>query len=147
MTGVTFLTGLLALWGRREFVLVTVVGDSMLPTYRSGEKVLIRRSRRDRPASGDVVVVERPTQVDGWERKPLTRSVRDRGWYLKRVTAVAGEPVPSMVQAAEPGHTVVPAGSLAVMGDNPRSLDSRHLGFFPADRVLGVVVRPKRGIS
>lgn len=147
MAAVTLLTGLAALWTRREFVRITVVGDSMLPTYRSGEKVLIRRSGRGRPASGDVVVVERPSQVDGWGDRPLTRSVRDRRWYLKRVAAIAGEPVPPAVQTAEPGRTVVPTGSLAVIGDNPHSLDSRHLGFFPADRVLGVVVRPKRGLG
>jgi signal peptidase I len=131
---------------RRRFVLVTVDGDSMAPTYRSGERVLVLRGRRERLIAGDVVVVERPGRGYSWERKPLTTSVDDRRWFLKRVAAVAGDRVPAEVREAVPGYAVVPAGSVVVIGDNPRSFDSRRIGFFPADRVLGVVVRPRRGL-
>ncbi|ADB34985.1 putative phage repressor [Kribbella flavida DSM 17836] len=131
---------------RRELVLVAVDGDSMAPTYRSGERVLVRRSGRDRLLAGDVVVVERPGRGYTWDEQPLTRSVDDRRWFLKRVAAIAGDPVPDAVRATVPGHGVVPAGSVVVIGDNPRSFDSRRIGFFPADRVLGVVVRPRRDL-
>jgi signal peptidase I len=37
----------------------------------------------------------------------------------------------------------VPAGTLVVLGDNPHaSMDSRFFGPVPADRLLGVVLRP-----
>jgi signal peptidase I len=38
--------------------------------------------------------------------------------------------------------TPVPAGQLVLLGDNrAASTDSRHWGYAPVDRVLGVVVR------
>ncbi|MEU9024721.1 S26 family signal peptidase [Actinomadura sp. NPDC048394] len=47
-------------------------------------------------------------------------------------------PVPPGV-AGEGG--TIPDGSLAVLGDNPDSVDSRQRGLYPGDRLLGVVVR------
>ena len=36
----------------------------------------------------------------------------------------------------------VPAGKFVLLGDNPaRSYDSRQLGYFSGDRLLGVVLR------
>src|SRR6185437_10241174 len=38
---------------------------------------------------------------------------------------------------------VVPAGQFAVLGDNAESsLDSRSFGYIPAERLLGVMLRP-----
>ena len=40
------------------------------------------------------------------------------------------------------GGAVVPAGCAVVLGDNrPTSWDSRHYGFVPRERMIGVVVR------
>jgi type IV secretory pathway protease TraF len=36
----------------------------------------------------------------------------------------------------------VPSGGLVLFGDNNHSVDSRALGYFPGERVLGVVLRP-----
>jgi signal peptidase I len=103
----------------------------MEPAYRDGDRVLVRRGAA--PRTGDVVVTEHP------------RARRGGDLLIKRVAAVPGEPIPRAgvpALAREPG-TRVPAGHLVLLGDNrPVSLDSRELGYFPADGVLGRVLRP-----
>ncbi|MFI1420061.1 S26 family signal peptidase [Streptomyces sp. NPDC020731] len=136
----------------RRFVIVTVHGASMLPTYRDRDRVLVRRRP---PVVGEAVVVEQPSRdasacrtgrtsrVGGHGRPPVARPA-ERRWLIKRVTAVAGDPVPhSLATVTEGmGSRQVPAGRLVLLGDNPAvSVDSRTLGLFRADRVLGVVVR------
>jgi signal peptidase I len=41
----------------------------------------------------------------------------------------------------------VPAGKLVVHGDHGSSFDSRQLGFFDADQLLGVAVRRLGGAA
>ncbi len=62
---------------------------------------------------------------------------------VKRVAAGPGDPRPAfMPDRGDGSGPVVPTGQLVVLGDNPaRSLDSRQIGYVPADRVLGVVLR------
>lgn len=131
----------------RRLASVTVRGRSMEPSYHDGDRVLVRRIRT--PAAGQVVVVEQPG-VDGqWLGPPLSAGadrarLSGRRWLIKRVTAVPGDPVPragfaSLAQAEE---DAVPPGKVVLVGDNRRlSLDSRRIGYFPTERVLGVVVR------
>ncbi|MFC5899318.1 S26 family signal peptidase [Streptomyces zhihengii] len=131
----------------RRIASVTVRGRSMEPSYHEGDRVLVRRIRT--PAAGQVVVVEQPG-VDGqWLGPPLPAGADNarmsrRRWLIKRVEAVPGDPVPragfpSLSQAKE---DAVPPGKVVLVGDNQRlSLDSRLIGYFPAERVLGVVVR------
>ncbi len=107
-------------WLRGRYVVVTVRGESMTPTYRPGDRLLVRRTRKVRRGEC-VVFAEAPEQA-----LALTA-----GWIVKRVVAVPGDDLP--------------AGQLAVRGDNPeRSFDSRHFGPITTDRVLGVVLRPMR---
>lgn len=47
-------------WMRRRYLLVHVVGRSMEPTLRNGQRVFARRVRFGRVRSGDVVVLEPP---------------------------------------------------------------------------------------
>ncbi|WP_395297541.1 signal peptidase I [Kitasatospora hibisci] len=108
---------------RRSFELVDVQGGSMEPTLRDGDRVLVRRTRVFR--RGDVVVFSVP---DG------PRDPEDAPWLVKRVSGVAGDP-------AADGCPAVPLGHLAVLGDNPRSLDSRTFGTVPSRTALGVAVR------
>jgi signal peptidase I len=51
---------------RRRFVVVTVAGRSMLPTYRDGDRVLVRRTRMEGLRAGQVVVVEHPRADRRW---------------------------------------------------------------------------------
>ncbi|MBI0382585.1 S26 family signal peptidase, partial [Streptomyces albiflaviniger] len=83
---------------RRTLVVVTVRGGSMEPTYRDGERVLVRRGGRC--AVGQVVVVR---QEDGGLPSPApNRAVAATGtgtgtaeeWIIKRVAAVAGDRPP-----------------------------------------------------
>lgn len=126
---------------RRRFVLVQVSGVSMWPTYRPGDRVMVRRVAAREVRRGDVVVFE-SAGPSGWGTGPLP-APQAAAWAIKRVAALAGDPVPAEVAeavAAEPG-AAVPEGSLVVVGDGTSSADSRMWGYLPADRVLGVVAR------
>lgn len=120
-----------ALVQRRRLLVVTVHGVSMEPTYHSGDRLLVRRSRLARVRTGQVVVVRgavaAPNDPTG-------------GRMVKRAVAVPGDPVPPQIPVPDP---VVPEGRLLVLGDNPaRSNDSRRLGYLPAEALIGVVLRP-----
>ena len=108
----------------RAFFLVRVAGPSMEPTLRAGDRLLVRRAGLVR--RGCVCVVAEDDET-------LT---------VKRVAAVAGDPALGSV----PGAGVVPAGCLVLLGDNrAHSYDSRSVGYYRTDRLLGVVslaIRP-----
>ncbi|MET7336811.1 S26 family signal peptidase [Nonomuraea sp. NPDC005650] len=127
---------------RRRFVVVRISGASMLPTYRTGDRVLVRRTTGAGVRRGQVVVLQTALPGGKWRTEPLPAPEAAR-WFIKRAVAVPGDPVPVQVMArvgASPGDTV-PAGRLVVLGDGPVSEDSRVWGYVPVDRVLGVVVR------
>ncbi|MCQ8187049.1 S26 family signal peptidase [Streptomyces rugosispiralis] len=130
---------------RRTLVVVTVRGGSMEPTYRDGERVLVRRGGRC--AVGQVVVVR---QEDGGRPSPApSQAVAAVGnaqdWMIKRVAAVAGDrPPPGALPAPYATDGPVPPGALVLLGDNTHnSYDSREAGYFPAAHVLGTVLRPR----
>jgi signal peptidase I len=116
---------------RRRMLVVTLSGSSMSPTYCAGDRLLVRRTGVDQVCRGEVVVVIRPEQgaPEGWPRELM----------VKRVVAVAGDPVPPGVPVPE---VHVPEGRLVLVGDNPaRGYDSRTTGYFDAAALIGVVVR------
>ncbi len=141
----------LAVWLLAVFAVepVTVGSDSMRPTLQSGDRVLIDKvSFRFRsPRRGDVVAFAAP------DTGTLT---------VKRVVGVAGDQVAirdgvlwvAGRARAEPyvdlktidsvyfGPTVVPPGTVFVMGDNrAESIDSRDFGPVPLSEVVGRVLR------
>ncbi|SEF94419.1 signal peptidase I [Nonomuraea solani] len=124
--------GACLLWVRGRHLLVTVDGPSMEPAYAPGDRVLVRRVPFARVRRGQVVLVRRdPAQ--GTEL------------VIKRAVAVPGDPVPR-IGFPTLAETAVPAGKLLVVGDNrARSYDSRHHGYVPAERFVGVVVRSLPG--
>lgn len=150
-------------WLRGRYLLVTVDGESMLPTYRPGDRVLVRRVAASALRTGQIVVAGWPGER--WapgRRAGSGRSVLDEGWLIKRIAALPGDPVPpelpgggvsqveSFVEAAAGGMVpgdgalpaAVPPGLLVLMGDNrAASHDSRQIGFFALSDVLGVVKR------
>ncbi|MEU5342473.1 MULTISPECIES: S26 family signal peptidase [unclassified Streptomyces] len=122
-------------WSRRNLVVVTVEGTSMTPTMTHGDRVLVRRRRLRRVRIGDVVVLEPP--LEGPFRTAAKAGADGRVWNVKRVAALPGDPVPPEI----PGGGQMSQGTLAVLGDNrDDSIDSRHRGPFPAERLMGVVV-------
>ncbi|MFB9683462.1 S26 family signal peptidase [Amycolatopsis plumensis] len=118
---VVALTALVVL--RRRYVVARVWGHSMSPTFHDGERVVATRRRVYR--AGDVIVF-RPRSASS-----------DVAWRIKRIVAVAGDPVPAWL---ETGHRVVPAGRVVVVGDNTgHSEDSRQLGYIDLASVAGAV--------
>lgn len=133
VTGLT--AAVLVLRGR--YVAVRVVGTSMEPTLRPGQQVLVRRTGVAGLRHGDLVVLPFPAHLPERPDNPP--------WLIKRVVALPGDPAPvDRVPALRwAGHRVVPPRRLVLLGDNPAgSLDSRRIGYFSSDRLLGVVVRP-----
>ncbi|MFI6071117.1 S26 family signal peptidase [Actinoplanes sp. NPDC051343] len=120
-------TALVAL--RRRLMVVTVVGDSMVPAYRPGDRLLVARGAAS-VSAGDVVV------FTGGRRGHA-------GQVVKRVAAVPGDLVPVSVLGAVGARTgqVVPPGRLVVLGDGVTSVDSREWGYLPAARLTGRVLR------
>ncbi|MEV4252007.1 S26 family signal peptidase [Spirillospora sp. NPDC049652] len=116
-----------AVAARRTLILTTVDGDSMEPSLRSGDRVLIRRTRHVR--RGQIT---------------LLRSDPHDVLLLKRAVALPGDPLHEEWAAPEGkplDTTTVPRGTIVVLGDNrPTSWDSRHFGPVRKSRVLGVVL-------
>lgn len=117
-----------AIVGRR-WVVVVVTGNSMAPTFRNGERLLVRRERRA-PKLGDAVVFAAPESRRG-----------ELALRVKRVAALAGETVPAWAREAL-GDGAVPIDHVVVAGDNPHSQDSRQLGFIPTTAIVAIVDRP-----
>jgi signal peptidase I len=134
--GIALLGALVAVWLRRTFVVVTVDGQSMEPTFTAGDRVLARRSTIGRVKTGDVVVVGDSAIRDG------DLPVGSHALIIKRVAAVPGDVIPRQTVpalAAAPGSTV-PPGKLVLLGDNPVSSDSRQIGYFDGVWLVGRAV-------
>ncbi|WP_051450178.1 S26 family signal peptidase [Actinospica robiniae] len=118
-------------WARRRLLVVTVSGESMLPTLAEGDRFLARRGT-GRLAVGDIVVIE-PGDL-----APLI----GRGLMVKRVAALAGDPVPVRLHGTrgefDPSARV-PEGEMIVLGDGVRSFDSRNYGFFDRQGAVAVL--------
>lgn len=117
---------------------VVVSGVSMLPNFKSGQRVLVCKAYWLIGAikPNDVVVIR--------EDSPLNTD----GYIIKRVYKMPGETVdyahcPKNYSIAN-GEFKVPSGSIYVLGDNAeQSEDSRFFGPVELTRVIGkVVVRP-----
>ncbi|MFC7548089.1 S26 family signal peptidase [Plantactinospora sp. GCM10030261] len=121
---------------RRRVVLVTVTGLSMAPTFLPGDRLLVRRVPTGRIRRGDVIVL----RVAETCRRGDSTGRRSAPWLVKRVAAVAGDPVPGVLPEWLRGPGVVAPATFVVLGDNaPLSRDSRQFGAVPATGVLGVV--------
>jgi signal peptidase I len=131
---------------RRSFIVATVVGESMSPTLRDGDRVLVLRRRGDRLTRGAIVLLRAPGHPEAFRAS-------DDGWRIKRIVAVGGDGVPPALRAAVAG-SVVPDGAVLVLGDNVKSQDSRSWGSVPVNRLAGEIcfawragllaVRPRR---
>jgi signal peptidase I len=111
-----------------RWVVVVVTGNSMAPTFRNGERLLVRRRHRA-PRIGDAVVFTAPDSRRG-----------ELALRVKRVAAMAGDGVPTWARGAL-GDGAVPTDHVVVAGDNPHSQDSRQLGFIPTSAIVAIVDR------
>ncbi|RKG48668.1 S26 family signal peptidase [Corallococcus sp. AB011P] len=130
----------LAAWARRRWLVVTVRGNSMAPTLRDGQQLLARRRVGDSGyARSDVIVFLLPAE------RLAAMSSEDPPYLIKRVAAVAGDPVPDWAWAklGADARTCVPSGKVVVSGDNvDNTQDSRQLGYIDAEAIIGVVRVP-----
>lgn len=117
---------------RRALVLVEVEGQSMAPTLSTGDHVLVLRMQFSRPVRpGDVVAARMPDSYIF----PFPASAPHRcNWVVKRVAAIENEELPPGLGQAD---TRVPAKHVFLLGDAPRSYDSKHWGPIPSTEVLG----------
>jgi signal peptidase I len=116
---------LVVMLARRLFLVVTVVGVSMVPALEPGDRVLVRRHRRAPVHVGDILMFHDP---DGQQA-------------IKRVAALAGDVVPDSVRPVTGDTEVVPEGMLVMLGDGVRSGDSREWGFIPVSHAVGPMIR------
>jgi len=124
-------------WCRAHLVTVVVTGSSMAPALSAHDRVVVRRVPGHRLAAGQVVVFAAPfLEAGSWVWRPPGDLAA--AWSIKRIVAVAGDPVPAAVAWAS---GAVPAGSIVVLGDNrAASADSRLFGHVPIECVLGYVM-------
>lgn len=105
----------------------------MSASYPAGSRVLVKRTKSGiRP--GTVVIVPHPDPDTGWQLTAPPASEGEPAWFLKRVSAVAGDPLPGQPE------TVLTAGTIYLLGETDQSWDSRTLGPCPVGAVSGVVV-------
>lgn len=136
--------------------LTTVDGDSMYPTLKHGEQLIISNLFYE-PQNGDIVVVQ---EQNGYFKGPIVKRIIAKGGQTIRFDFeswkvwVDGElldedyinyqPWFPMESDGCPEELVVPEGYLFVMGDNRNgSTDSRNMsivGFVSEDEVMGRVI-------
>jgi signal peptidase I len=118
-----------------NFTTVVVSGPSMLPTFKSGRRLLASKAYwLVGPLKKDDVVVIREADPNA-----------GTGYFIKRIYRLAGETVdmvnvPRNYKLAS-GPYVVPSGTVYVLGDNREvSSDSRELGPIELSRIIGKVI-------
>ncbi|HLY77585.1 MAG TPA: signal peptidase I [Thermoplasmata archaeon] len=125
---------------------VEVHDESMLPTLRPGDRLLVDpRAYRDRlPAVGDIVVLVDPEAPDRWLIKRIAGVGPGRFWKTRTGVipapseSVGGEPVPP----AESVELITLArATVYVTGDAPTARDSRRFGPIRLDALVGRAYR------
>lgn len=132
------------LWLRTEFGVVLVVGQSMFPTLRSGDLLVVHRGTYDEaaPVHGDIVVAKYRSE-----------------WIVKRVVGVPGDEVEVMNGEVVRNGRILPAGHpihpgrlrvhrgvlaedrFALLGDNRAATDGLlFYAVVPRERFMGRVV-------
>jgi signal peptidase I len=131
-------------WIRSRFLVIVVEGGSMTPALLDRDRLLARKCNAAAIRAGHLVIIERPDPNTGWRKRgsALPEDGWGFSWYVKRAVAIGGDPIPAEFAAravVDPGDRV-PPGTLLVMGDNPRSDDSKQWGPCPAELLVARVI-------
>jgi signal peptidase I len=143
--GASLLTCLLAGWlWRRQFQLIFVVGPSMLPTYATGDLLLVNKHcyRNGAVARGDIVVARYNQELI------IKRVVGLPGEMIELKSGVLhinGEALPVTNAATAGNLSIGPgklgAGKFALLGDNRRPPSSELVhAVVPSSEIVGKVV-------
>jgi signal peptidase I len=87
-------TFVLCLALRRRYTVIVVRGLSMAPTLQPGDRLLARRIDGGSVHAGDIVILRVPTDVPDRHTGELSSTL------VKRVAAVAGDPLPAVLRGA-----------------------------------------------
>ena len=125
---------------------VEVHDDSMLPTLRPGDRLLIDRGayRHGPPILGDIVVLVDPEQPKRWLVKRVAGVGPGRYWKTASgLTSTGPEPASGESVAAPGAREAIDLaeGSVYVTGDSPGSRDSRTFGPVPKTVLVGRAYR------
>ena len=125
-----------------------VSSDSMSPTFRTGDEVLVQKlgAHAREPSAGDVVVARSPASGDLVIKRVAAVGGQTVG-IADGVLKVDGKPVPepyvdrAQVDGTFFGPVRVPAGSVFLLGDQRLgSVDSRSFGPVPVGSIVGRVL-------
>jgi len=123
---------------------IRVPSDSMTPTIRPGDHLLLDKLHPAAVVVGDIVVVHDPLG-DGLLVKRVVAVGGDAIGFEDGVLVRNGQPIAEpyttdFLDGVYYGPEVVPAGSVYLLGDNRvDSVDSRHFGAVPVSSVVGLV--------
>lgn len=128
------------------FEMVAVHQSSMYPTLQEGQNVGLLKIAYvvSEPQRGDIVVIKISEEKNYVKRVIATEGQKIE--IIQNRVYIDGEEIDEEYVSddlvySDYGPIVVPEGYIFAMGDNrPVSVDSRALGCFPADDVLGRVV-------
>jgi signal peptidase I len=123
--------------GRRAFVVVTVVGGSMEPTLRSGDRVLATRwFWRSALRRGDIVLLRGDLELDDslWAE-------HGQPMMIKRLAHQAGD----SIELGQGELLTLGPTQVFVRADNPDAADSRVWGPIPVRTIAGVVLARLNG--
>ena len=140
------LSGILFLGINAVSARIRVDGESMLPTLRSGEFVVVNRLayRLGSPGHGDVIVFRFPRDPHQEYIKRVIGLPGDRVNVARGLVTINGQAMAEAYIAAPPGYQgewVVPDGAVFVLGDNRNnSSDSHNWGPVPLEDVIGKAV-------
>lgn len=133
----------------RVFRIIHIEGDSMFPSLKDGDYVLVNRLLE--PKNGDVAVFESKAYQKERIIKRIAASGGDvlaiKGGKLWRNGAEVEEKYRNQAFAEEWEYIKVPDESFFVLGDNTRhSFDSRKVGYMSKEELYGTVIFHLDGI-
>lgn len=128
------------------FQLIRIEQTSMVPTFFSGEKVLLSKAALwfDEPKSGDIVVFYDITSNQNLIKRVIgvpgdTIEIKDHAVY--RNGTKLNEPYLRETMNGSMSEIVIPSGKYFCLGDNRNvSIDSRSIGPIAIDKILGKVI-------
>ena len=125
---------------------IRVDGESMLPSLKSGELVVVNRLayKFSSPGHGEVIVFRFPRDPSQEFIKRVVGLPGDKVTIARGVVSINGQKMNEEYITAPPGYQgewTVPAGAVFVLGDNRNnSSDSHNWGSVPFEDIIGEAV-------